>query len=670
MKPIRVPPCPVVAAMGSFFSLREANEWEQVTKNMFEASIWSHATFSPLTRESRVLYDRPRVGQKPKAHFQFPQGLKQGGDVITISEASEVSLLVCFDEKFGRLYSAILLTAPESAPHVYSRAVEEVVLRAPNMNDGIMSPTATTTFNHSSSPFRKTLRSTPGSCSSPNLLKKSSLSSIGRRMVESPSSKSTGKSWSPEFTNMDDIVELVEMLDSETLVPPFPDAFHQTPFEDPKTVGALAGLQLAILASAPPNEYPGMKDAIREAGAISPLVNFLRSGRQDKVQVAVLALGYLADDNATNARIMHELKTMPNFLKLMTSAESAGMRGAAAASLRNIAAAFEGSGVSEWLAPSRLCLNTATGEHHVSPAVHVGDPNQRSDAGYEVVLSWLQAIGLRDKAREFQKGRQALSNPNMLHLQKMLHEPPKTETECRYLVLYNVKEGTLIYQGNDHDSCVQVVRDIAVMLGITTHPPGRTSLVSGTTIGGPDRVHRSMVNHKESFDSENSRTGDMIRKAVEDQVKCVEMPVGKVKRGTACYTISSVIIADLSRRFAVHCEADEQSECTNCVMFCMRVLSELRLTARGYDVRRLCEERADLGAKAGEAVSIAWERLWGRTGANMHTGLCQHDQQTTSAAANRWREALGSTQEDPHRLLHAWRKLPRPLVVKAPLVAT
>merc|ERR1712232_901158 len=229
----------------------------------------------------------------PRCHYVFPHGLKQDDDVVAISELSEVSLLVSFDEKYGKLYSAILLTAPEKAPHLYMRSIEEMVLRAPNMKDNpIMSPTSR------ASP-KKTLSRTGVSRSSPMLLNKSSLATSGRALVRSPTAKSmTRKSFAPEATSMDDIVELVGMLGSQQPVPPFPEPLNlQANFVEPKTLGALAGLQLAILASAPAKEFPGMRDAIRQAGAILPLVGFLRSGQQDQVQAAVLALGHIAEDN-------------------------------------------------------------------------------------------------------------------------------------------------------------------------------------------------------------------------------------------------------------------------------------------------------------------------------------------------------------------------------------
>lgn len=332
------------------------------------------------------------------------------------------------------------------------------------------------------------------------------------------------------------------------------------------------------------------------------------------------------------------------------------MRCAAAASLQNICGAYEGSGVVGHLIPSRQVFNATLGEHQLVPGVHVGNSSVASaDQGYDTVLSWLQSHGLRQKAREYQKAKLVLSNPNALHMQKMLADPPKSHTEWRYMLLYNVKEGVLIYLGEDRESCEKVVRDVAVMYGITTHPPGRTSLVTGTSIAGEGH-HRN--GDRDAADEQ--RSAARIRQDAEDRVKSVDIPVGKVNKGTACFKVSTIIIQELGRRFAIHCDPEEQSEHTNCIMFCMRVILELKLTLRGYHIRRLCEEHAFLGKKAGDAVSSAWEQLWGRTGANTNAGLdSQEAKLNCHITSSRWRDALSTTKEEPHRLLHAWRGLPR-----------
>jgi hypothetical protein len=296
-------------------------------------------------------------------------------------------------------------------------------------------------------------------------------------------------------------------------------------------------------------------------------------------------------------------------------------------------------------------FNPASGKQELVAGVHIGNATISSDAGYEPVLSWLQSQGFRNKAREFQKAKLVLSNPNALHMKKMLQDPPKSRTEWRFMLLYSVKEGVLVYLADDRESCERVVKDVAVMYGITTHPPGRTSLVTGTSIVP------AYTGERDSAD-EAAKSAEKIRKDAEDRVKSGELPVGNVTKGTACYKLSNIVIAELGRRFAVRCEPEEQSECTNCVMFCMRVIVSMKLTLRGYHLRHLCEHRADLGKKAGDAVDLAWEQLWSRSGANTSAGF---DSQVARTTNSRWLDALHttSTREEPQRLLHAWRGLPK-----------
>lgn len=136
--------------MGSYFSLHDAAFWEQTVAEAPEPSIWSNVHFSPLALHQRVLLERPG-----RVYYSLASGLRQGGVSVQVSESSEVSLLVGFEEQAGRLYSAILLRAPESSPHRYGRQMEEVVLSHPaapggRMNDpnspnsgGLCSPSST-----------------------------------------------------------------------------------------------------------------------------------------------------------------------------------------------------------------------------------------------------------------------------------------------------------------------------------------------------------------------------------------------------------------------------------------------------------------------------------------------------------------------------------------------
>eukprot|EP00427_Karlodinium_veneficum_P000159 CAMPEP_0169168002 /NCGR_PEP_ID=MMETSP1015-20121227/60773_1 /TAXON_ID=342587 /ORGANISM="Karlodinium micrum, Strain CCMP2283" /LENGTH=242 /DNA_ID=CAMNT_0009240751 /DNA_START=55 /DNA_END=783 /DNA_ORIENTATION=+ len=71
-----------------------------------------------------------------------------------------------------------------------------------------------------------------------------------------------------------DLKAFVSLLSSKQVIESFEERMHPWA-EDPKTVGALAGTQLAILASVAEKENPRVKDDIRDAGAIPPLVDFL-----------------------------------------------------------------------------------------------------------------------------------------------------------------------------------------------------------------------------------------------------------------------------------------------------------------------------------------------------------------------------------------------------------
>lgn len=112
--------------MGSYFSLHDSAFWEQTLRDAPEPSIWSNVDFSPLALNQRLLLERPG-----RVYSSFASGLRQGGSSVQFSEASEVSLIVGFDESAGRLYSAVLLKAAELSPHRYGRELEEVVLSHP-----------------------------------------------------------------------------------------------------------------------------------------------------------------------------------------------------------------------------------------------------------------------------------------------------------------------------------------------------------------------------------------------------------------------------------------------------------------------------------------------------------------------------------------------------------
>lgn len=131
-----------------------------------------------------------------------------------------------------------------------------------------------------------------------------------------------------------DLKAFVTLLQSKQVIESFEERMHPWA-EDPKTVGALAGTQLAILASLAEKDNPRVKDEIREAGALPPLVEFLRSDEQDRVQTAVVALSFLTADCPPNAVAAYKAGAMPLLLQHLDS-RVAGMRAAAATTLRNL----------------------------------------------------------------------------------------------------------------------------------------------------------------------------------------------------------------------------------------------------------------------------------------------------------------------------------------------
>lgn len=131
-----------------------------------------------------------------------------------------------------------------------------------------------------------------------------------------------------------DLKAFVSLLSSQQPIEHFEEKMHPWA-EDPKTVGALAGTQLAILASVAEKDNPEVKNDIRKAGAIPPLVDFLKSDQQDRVQTAVVALSFLTAECHENVVVAYEAGALQLLLKHIDS-PVAGMRAAAATTLRNI----------------------------------------------------------------------------------------------------------------------------------------------------------------------------------------------------------------------------------------------------------------------------------------------------------------------------------------------
>lgn len=134
-----------------------------------------------------------------------------------------------------------------------------------------------------------------------------------------------------------DLKAFVELLRSEEPIESFKQQIHPWA-KDPQTIGALAGTQLAILASTAEKDEPSepsLKLKIHEAGAIVPLVDFLRSEQEDRVQTAVVALSFLTAECSEIAIATYEAGAVELLLGHLDSTV-AGMRAAAATTLRNI----------------------------------------------------------------------------------------------------------------------------------------------------------------------------------------------------------------------------------------------------------------------------------------------------------------------------------------------
>lgn len=131
-----------------------------------------------------------------------------------------------------------------------------------------------------------------------------------------------------------DLKGLVALLSSQQPIDSIDERMHPWA-EDPKTMGALAGTQIAIIASSAEKDNPKLKDDLREAGAIPPLVDFMKSGSSDRVQTAVVALSFLTAENSPNAAATFSAGAMPLLISHLES-NVGGMRAAAATTLRNI----------------------------------------------------------------------------------------------------------------------------------------------------------------------------------------------------------------------------------------------------------------------------------------------------------------------------------------------
>mmetsp|Transcript_51745 Transcript_51745/g.123152 ORF Transcript_51745/g.123152 Transcript_51745/m.123152 type:complete len:342 (+) Transcript_51745:115-1140(+) len=204
-----------------------------------------------------------------------------------------------------------------------------------------------------------------------------------------------------------------------------------------------------------------------------------------------------------------------------------------------------------------------------------------------------------------------------LSLAELGKEGPFQESPWSYLLVYCVKEGVLVHFANSMEDCEAVVRNIAVSYGNQSVLPAQAN---GRVSPATDRASPCNDSSLEVTARPGRTSPDVAgpaaggTKAVESlsnalRVKCASHAIGRAP-GVVTRLLTEVLTIDLQRPFAVRCEAEDQGDYTNCIVFCMRLLSKMQLAVRGFDLRRVCESRADLGERAGEAASEAWEHLW------------------------------------------------------------
>jgi hypothetical protein len=125
--------------MGQYLSLHSAKEWDRVLSTMWEPSIWANVEFTPMRRDQRLLLERgipdrvnPSTGVTERAcRYIFPESLRYIDDVIRIGQGAEASVVCGFHDGSGKVFSGLLLKAPELIPHSYQRLHEEFTLTAP-----------------------------------------------------------------------------------------------------------------------------------------------------------------------------------------------------------------------------------------------------------------------------------------------------------------------------------------------------------------------------------------------------------------------------------------------------------------------------------------------------------------------------------------------------------
>jgi|EP00927_Polykrikos_kofoidii_P078092 hypothetical protein len=134
----------------------------------------------------------------------------------------------------------------------------------------------------------------------------------------------------------DDIDGIAGLLGSEQHIDAFGEKVHPWA-DDPKTIGTLAGMKLAMLASKATDSDEDIKLRIRATGVFPQLAEYLSSPQLDRVQAAVVALSFLTTECTENARAVHEAGALKPLAKCLDS-RITGMRVAAGTTLRNLGA--------------------------------------------------------------------------------------------------------------------------------------------------------------------------------------------------------------------------------------------------------------------------------------------------------------------------------------------
>lgn len=137
-----------------------------------------------------------------------------------------------------------------------------------------------------------------------------------------------------EAFHLNDLKLLVELMDSTQAVETLLEPKHPWA-EDPRTVGALSAMQLAMLASMVGEDDSSVREDIGKAGAIPALVRLLKCEETDSMQAAVVALKYLTEESGPNATAAFEAGALPSLIQFLRH-PMAGLRGAAASCLRNM----------------------------------------------------------------------------------------------------------------------------------------------------------------------------------------------------------------------------------------------------------------------------------------------------------------------------------------------